>query len=139
MALVSINREPTARLLRQFAGIWFPAACALLGYALWRRTGLRPLGVTIWIVAAFISLAGVVRPSVMKPIWILWMTAVFPIGWTISHLVLAITYYLVLTPVGMMLRATGRDPMQRTIDRQAKTYWQPHQQITDPSRYFRQF
>ncbi len=139
MALVSINREPTPRLLRQFAGIWFPAACALLGYALYRRTHSWPWALAIWIPAAAISAIGVVRPSAMKPVWVAWMTAVFPIGWAISHFVLAVTYYLVITPVGLLLRLAGRDPMQRTIDRNAKTYWQPHQQITDPSRYFRQF
>jgi hypothetical protein len=139
MALVSINRDPGSRLLRQFAGIWFPAACAMIGWAIFRRTHAWPWPLAIWIPAAAISIAGLVRPSVMKPIWIAWMTAVFPIGWTISHLVLAITFYLVITPVGCLLRMLGRDPMTRTLDRQAKTYWQPHQQITDSARYFRQF
>lgn len=139
MALVSLNREPTARLLRQFAAIWFPAACATIGWAVFRRTHAWPWVLAIWIPAFLISVAGVVRPSLMKPIWIGWMTAVFPIGWAISHLVLAVTYYLVLTPVGLALRVVGRDPMQRTLDRRATTYWQKHDQITDPSRYFRQF
>lgn len=139
MALVSINREPTSRLLRQFAGIWFPAACGVIGWAVFRKTHTLAWPLAIWIPAAIVSLVGVVRPAVMKPIWVAWMTAVFPIGWTISHLVLTVTYYLVLTPVGLLLRMTGRDPMTRTLDRQAKTYWQPHRQITDTSRYFRQF
>jgi hypothetical protein len=139
VALLSLNREPNARLLRQFAGIWFPAACGVIGFALWRRTGSWTWPLALWVPAAVIGVAGVVRPSVMKPIWVVWMTAVFPIGWTISHLVLAMTYYLVITPVGLLLRMTGRDPMERTLDRQAQTYWRRHQQITDPARYFRQF
>lgn len=139
MALVSINRDPGSRLLRQFAGMWFPAACALIGWTIFRRTHALPWALAIWIPAAVISIAGLVRPSVMKPIWVAWMTAVFPIGWVISHLVLAVTFYLVITPVGLLLRTLGRDPMTRTLDRQAKTYWQPHQQIIDSARYFRQF
>ena len=139
MALLSINREPTMRLLRQFAGIWFPAACGVIGWAIHRRTGAWSWPLALWIPAAVLSVAGLVRPSVMKPIWIAWMTAVFPIGWAISHFVLAVTYYLVLTPIGVVLRMTGRDPMERRFDRQAASYWRRHQQITDPSRYFRQF
>ena len=40
-----------------------------------------------------------------------WMYAAFPIGWTISHLLLLAVYYFVLTPVGLALRLTGRDPV----------------------------
>jgi hypothetical protein len=111
----------------------------MIGWAVYRRTHALPWPLAIWISAAVLSIAGLVRPSVMKPIWVGWMTAVFPIGWTISHLVLAVTYYLVLTPVGILLRLTGRDPMTRRLDRQAPTYWQRHQQIDDTARYFRQF
>ena len=32
-----------------------------------------------------------------------WLSAAFPIGWTLSHLALAATYYLVLTPIGVLL------------------------------------
>lgn len=68
-----------------------------------------------------------------------WMFAALPIGWVISHVILGAVYYLVITPIGLILRAVGNDPMQRRIDRAAATYWIPHTQQTDSSRYFRQF
>jgi hypothetical protein len=139
VGLLSIDRDPGPRLLRQFSGIWFPAACALLGWALFRKTGSWPWAVAGWAPAAALSVAGLVRPSLMKPVWIAWMTAVFPIGWAVSHAVLLGTYYLVLTPVGLVLRLTGRDPMTRTLDRRASTYWRAHRPAGDAARYFRQF
>jgi hypothetical protein len=68
-----------------------------------------------------------------------WMYLAFPIGWTVSHVLLAVTYYLVLTPIGLIMRAVGRDPMRRRLDPEAKSYWIEHRPDRDPSRYFRQY
>lgn len=68
-----------------------------------------------------------------------WMFAALPIGWTISHAILAILFYLILTPIGLILRLCGKDSMTRRVDPAAKTYWLPHTPTTDTGRYFRQF
>ena len=67
------------------------------------------------------------------------MCAAFPIGWTVSYLLLAAIFFLVLTPIGLVMRLFGRDPMLRALDRSAKTYWVPHNPGADPRRYFKQF
>ena len=61
------------------------------------------------------------------------------IGWILSSVVLAVLYYLVLTPIGVLLRLTGYDPMKRRFDRTAKTYWLPRNSDTETERYFKQF
>jgi hypothetical protein len=58
----------------------------------------------------------------------------------ISNVLLFLVFAWVFTPIGLIMRALGRDPMTRRLDRQASTYWIAH----DPSaagmkRYFRQF
>jgi hypothetical protein len=68
-----------------------------------------------------------------------WMFAALPIGWTFSHVILGIVYFGVLTPIGLLLRAMGKDPMNRRPDPSAQTYWIPHRQERDLKRYFRQF
>jgi len=72
-------------------------------------------------------------------LWAGWMRAAEPMGWVVSHVVLAIVYYGVLTPVGLALRLAGRDPMRRRFDRQAASYWVERRGAADPGRYFRQF
>ena len=54
-----------------------------------------------------------------------WMDASWPMGWVFSHVLLGVTYYLVITPIGLILRLLGKDPMRRRFDREAKTYWIP--------------
>jgi hypothetical protein len=67
------------------------------------------------------------------------MLAVFPIGWVVSHVVFAAVYYLVFTPIGWLLRASGHDPMERQWDRAAMTYWKRRGEAPEAERYFRQF
>ena len=68
-----------------------------------------------------------------------WMLLVFPIGWVVSHLVLVIVYYLAITPLGVLMRVFGHDPMKRRFDRQSVTYWSEHRTGVSVWRYFRQF
>ena len=43
-----------------------------------------------------------------------------PIAWTVSHLLAGgVAYFLVATPIALVLRALGRDPMRRSFDRRA--------------------
>jgi hypothetical protein len=64
------------------------------------------------------------------------MRAVFPIGWVMSHAILILAYFLILTPIGWLMRFF-HDPMQRSFDRDSKSYWLPWES-SDSERYFRQ-
>jgi hypothetical protein len=135
--MVEINWNPSRKELRQFG---FLCVVFFGGIAAWRWShhGVT-IGVEILAAAAAIGgVLGAVRPELLKWIYVGWMVAVFPIGWTISHLLLGFIYYAILTPIGLLIRALGHDPMNRTIDRTAKTYWNEHEQAPVP-RYFRQF
>jgi hypothetical protein len=52
---------------------------------------------------------------------------------------MAVTYYVVITPMGLVMRAGGRDLLLRQLDRSAATYWLPHVPPGDSRRYFRQY
>jgi len=60
---------------------------------------------------------------VMKPIHIGWMTLAFALGWFNTRLLLGIFFYLILTPLGLVMRLFGVDLLDQKIDKQAKTYW----------------
>ena len=84
---------------------------ALIGaYCLWGKDSLRAAA-AFWAVAAA-GLVGVLRPGFLRPVYVLWMALAFPIGWTVSHLLLLIVYYLVLTPIGLLMRLFGYDPLE---------------------------
>ncbi len=83
---------------------------------------------------------GWVIPSFMRLVFVGMSYLAWPIGFVVSHVVLAAVYYLVLTPIGLLMRVFGYDPMARRFDREAASYW--HERATagsEAKRYFRQF
>jgi hypothetical protein len=137
MALLDVNWKPARRELRQFALMWIGFFGLIGMYALWRHDSLRA-AVVLWIVAAT-GLAGVLRPGVFRPVYLVWMALALPIGWTVSHLLLVIVYYIVLTPIGLLMRLVGFDPLERRLDRSANSYWIAHEPPADARQYFKQF
>lgn len=139
MALIEINRNPSRRELRQFAGIWFPAMMAFIGWLFLRKADSLSIAIAVWTVGVVVSLVGWFVPTFMRWVFVGWMYAAFPIGWTVSHVLLAAIFYLVLTPISLVARVCGRDRLRLKWDRSARSYWVPHAAVTDPKRYFRQF
>lgn len=139
MALLKINRHPSTRELRQFAGIWWPALFCVIAWTIYSKTGSVGAAGVVLAAALAVGTIGFVKPPFMRAIYVGWMIAVFPIGWVVSHVVLGVVFFLVMTPIGLLMRAMGRDPMERAFDRTATSYWQPRDTTTDVARYFRQF
>jgi hypothetical protein len=139
MALISINKNPSVSQLRQFACLFFPAFCAVAGYILYVRHGQIVAAWTLWGAAIAAEILGLLAPKLIRPFFVGSMYATFPIGWVMSHLLLLIAFYLVLTPIGWILRLFGHDPMRRKLDRAAKTYWIARKSGIDSKRYFKQY
>ena len=136
--MLRIDRHPTSPQLRTF-GRLLAIFVPVFGALVWWRTGRVESGATIWVAGGVLTAVYWLAPPIRRPIYVGWMYAAFPIGWVISHLLMAIIYYVVITPIGMVMRATGRDPLLRRFDRSARTYWAPHEPPGDVGRYFRQY
>lgn len=137
MAMIDINWNPSRRELRQFAGLWLCVFGLIGAWKLYGSSGVA--GWPLVVAAAALGVPGLIWPIVLRPVYVAWMGLAFPIGWTVSHLLLAVIYFGVITPIGLILRATGTDPMQRRFEPDAATYWVEHRTGDDKSRYFRQF
>lgn len=137
--MLEFRTDPTPREQRQFVGIWLPAMAVLLGAIAYWRFQAAWLGMAIWGVGGVATAVGIMFPRSRRPLWIAWMGAVFPIGWVVSHVALVLVYYLVMTPIGLALRLSGHDPLQRRFDRESPTYWKERTDVRSPRDYLRQF
>jgi hypothetical protein len=137
MALIEVNWNPDRRELKQFALLW-TGFFGLIGAYVLVRHGESTAAAVFGMLAA-LGIVGYVRPGVLRPVYILWMALAFPIGWLISHLLLMIVFYLAITPIGLVMRWLGRDPLERRLDRSAASYWTPHRTDDAPERYFKQY
>ena len=138
MAVLEINRHPSAGELRWF-GVLLAVFVALAGGLVYWRLEAPATARMIWTGGAALTAIYAAAPPLRRWILLGWLYAVFPIGWTLSHLVLAATYYLVVTPIGMLLRLVDGDPLDRGPDRSAASYWTARRPVRDVRRYFRQF
>ena len=62
--------------------------------------------------------------DLLKPIYILWMRLAFILGWINTRLILFIIFYLVFTPIGIVMRLFSVDLLDRKIDKDKDSYWQ---------------
>jgi hypothetical protein len=138
MALLEINKNPSKRELA-WVGALFALFFGLIGAISYWRFHAPERAFVFWAVGVGLCLLYYAVPPIRRSLYIGWMYAAYPIGWTISHLLLGITYYLVLTPIGLIMRLVRKDPLQRRFESETESYWSAHSPDTDPSRYFRQF
>jgi hypothetical protein len=130
--------NPSQRTLRQFAALWmifFAALACSHGFL----RGHAALAAVFAVLAVTIGPLGLVRPQAIRPIFVGLTVATFPIGWVVSLLVLAGLFYGVFTPIGLVFRLIGRDPLQRQSRPHSDSYWVPKVVQIDPQSYFRTF
>lgn len=95
-------------------------------------TGL-PVGATAFGIAAAVFLAAtLIRPSILHPLNRAWMAFGNLLHRVVNPIVLGVIFYVVLTPMGVLMRLRGRDPMQRRLDPQSTSYW-VHRKPPGPS------
>jgi hypothetical protein len=136
--VIDLNLNPSKKELRTF-GLCALAFLCLVGWIVARRSGSIPTGATIGGVGLILAVLGFTVPQALRPVWVVLMVVNYPIGWVVTHAVMGLIFYLVVTPVGVIMRLTGRDPMERGFDSSAKTYWKPRHFDPSSSRYFRQY
>lgn len=138
MAIIEINTDPSKKELRWFGAMLVVFVFAVGTLVRWQFDA--PVAAQrIWIAGGVLSMVYVVAPPLRRLIFVGWIYAAFPIGWTVSHVLLASIYYLVFTPIGLLLRLIKGDPLERQLDPSAASYWRPHESLRDVRRYFRQF
>ncbi len=139
MSVVQIDRNPTPRQLRQFGWIWM-AFVALFGAVAWFKFDNPVVARGLWIAAVAVPVAGWALPAFMRLVFLGMSYLAWPIGFVVSHVILAAVYYLVVTPIGLVMRLVGYDSMKKTFDREAASYWVPRSVgDVDAKRHFRQY
>lgn len=138
MALIEFDKNPSPSILRWF-GLIQSAAVAMIGGIVWWRFQVPTVAYGIWGFAAAFLVAYYAIPSLRRSLYLGAMYVTFPIGFVLSHVVLGLIYYIVFTGIGLALRICGYDPLQRRLDRTAKTYWITRRENRPASSYFRQF
>jgi hypothetical protein len=138
MGMIEVKKDFSRRELLWF-GPLFAIFFGIIGWILIQKWAAYQAAYGLWAVTAGLILLYYSIPPLRRPVYRAWIYAVLPIGWVVSHLLLATIYYFLLTPIGILMRLFGYDPLQRKFDRSRKSYWVARETKRDPASYFKQY
>ena len=75
-----------------------------------------------WIVAGLIWVPALLIPRVLRPVYTTWMKIGHGIGWVNTRIILGVLFYVLILPMGLIMRLFGKDPMARKVDKSASSY-----------------
>ena len=110
----------SARQLRNFAFL-VGAVFALLGLWPFIFRG-QPLRLWALIVAGLLVAPGVLWPTLLRPVYRVWMAVGHALGWVNTRIILAVIFYILFTPAAIIMRLLRKDPMRRKLEPAAGTY-----------------
>ncbi|MGJ8644116.1 MAG: SxtJ family membrane protein [Luteolibacter sp.] len=131
--------NPSEGKLRQFGQV-APIMLLLIACLLKWRFDLPLTGMAAMvIVGILILILSKLSSKLVKPVYLALVLIGFPIGWVISHLIMLIFFFGIITPVALVFRLMGRDALHRNWDPKSESYWTEHPRSESVGRYFKQF
>lgn len=115
------------------AVLWVAAAVVA-----WRRGWeVRGLPLGLGVAGASLVLLGLVAPGLhmdrlLAPLYRAWMLVAVVLGFVMTRLILTLVFFLLVTPIGLVRRVLGHDPMQRRWPAPPGTLWRPHETPANP-------
>ena len=81
------------------------------------------LTLTFVIVSGFFLLLALIVPKALAPLNWVWTKFGLLLHKIVSPIVLGFLFFLVFTPIGIMIRLFGGDPLRLRLDSKAPSYW----------------
>jgi MFS family permease len=143
---IQLDLDPSPQTLRQFGFIAlgvFTLLAALAHFELLLFAGglgaaRDTVAVTLFLVGGASGLFSLLAPRANRALWVGLSLAAYPIGFVVSHVLLALLFFGLFAPLGLLLKALGKDQLQRRGAREA-TYWRRARRPRSSSDYFRRY
>ena len=86
------------------------------------------------------AVTGFAFPSILRLIYVPWMSFAAVLGWLMTRVILCLLFYLVLTPIGLFSRLFGKRFLELRLDVSKQSYWNCRKKIKATRKdYERQF
>jgi hypothetical protein len=139
MSLIEIDWNPESKQLKIFGKIAL-VATVIISILLYLLKGVAFQWLSIILAFGIITfIISLISLKLTKMIYLGMILLTLPIGYTISFVLLAAFYFLLITPLGLFFRLIGRDPLCRKFDTNAKSYWLKRHPPKGLEQYFHQF
>ena len=134
-----ISSSATTKQIRQFGLLVGMVLIAIGSWQLYRQI-YTTTRIILWVIGGFLFVSGLLWPKILKPFYILWMFLAHILSWINTRIILGLIFYLIFTPIGLIMRLIKRDPLQRKIDQEVDSYWMQREKPKNIKEHFeRQF
>ncbi len=127
--------NPTTCQLRQFLGV-LVFLCGVIAVSFFRK-GKYELGSLMVGLMIVLTLVAILRPQLGQGVYTGVTVLAWPIGWLISQVILALVFFGLLTPIGLIMRFRDRDALR--LNSPPHSNWRVRDTQPEPEQYFRQF
>ncbi len=94
-----------------------------LGLGFWPLTNDNNPNIYLIIISIIFLILGLLKSKLLSPLNSFWIKFGELLGKIIAPVVMAIIYFLILTPISLMVRLFGKDLLGVKFSKQLKTYW----------------
>ena len=125
--LAEIRSIDTSRkALRSFGLVVGGVLIAIAAIVFWRADWtLVPAVRILGGIGGALVVLGLISPLVLKPVHKVWMALAVLLGYIMTRVLLTLVYFIAVTPIGLLMKALGKDLLNRKLDREAESYWIP--------------
>ena len=114
------NIESNKSDLRKFGIMVGTILVIIAGFLFWKEKELFQIFTAIGII---LLLTAIALPSVLKPVYWIWMIFSIILGWFMTRVILSFLFYVVFTSIGLTLRLFGKHFLELRWDKSKESYW----------------
>ena len=92
-----------------------------------------------WPLGAIVLWMTLFAPRLLSYVYRSWMIVAERISWVVLRVLLAFLFYVVFSPVSILLRLTGKDLLDERINSSATSYWKKRNKKTGREHYEKLF
>ena len=105
---------------RNFALVFF---VVFLIVGLWPLTFGYPIRIWSTVISLVFLILGLMNSKLLTPLNKLWFKFGMILGAIVSPIVMAAVFFLVVTPIGLIMRVMGKDLLEKKYNKKKQTYW----------------
>ena len=105
---------------RSFGILFF---LVFLGFGLWPLTKEMSPNIYLIIISVIFLILGLLNSKLLSPLNNLWIKFGEILGKVIAPIVMAVVYFLILTPISLLVRLFGKDLIGMKFSNNIKSYW----------------
>ena len=105
---------------RSFGILFF---VVFLGFGLWPLTKDQPINSILIFISTIFLILGIFNSKILSPFNNLWIKFGELLGRIVAPIVMALVYFVILTPVGLLVRIFGKDLLGLKFLKKQNSYW----------------